>query len=73
MLFGLTFLTSILAVVQALPQVTDPIYCLKPGQVATARWQARGKTCTWSGIVGSNFGVNTVNGGQYVMNPLHRK
>ena len=60
-------ISSFLAAVQALPQLADPIYCLKPGQIATASWTAHGKTCTWTGTVGSNFGVNSVNGGEYVL------
>ena len=66
MLFNLILVSSIMAIVQAMPQFMDPILCLKPGQLATATWTARGKTCSWTGTVGSNFGVNTVNGGKYV-------
>lgn len=64
MLLNLILVFSILAIVQALPQFMDPIYCLAPGQIATAQWNARGKSCTWTGTVGSNFGVNNVNGGE---------
>jgi hypothetical protein len=43
------------------------ITCLKPGATATARWtNSAGKTCTWTGVVGSNFGTNSVNGGEWV-------
>ena len=43
------------------------ITCLTVGQTATATWKnAAGKTCKWTGIVGSNFGTNSVNGGEYV-------
>ena len=66
MLFNLILVSSIMAIVQAMPQFVDPISCLKPGQIATATWTARGKTCTWTGTVGSNFGANTANGGKYV-------
>ncbi|QRW00681.1 hypothetical protein RhiJN_28699 [Ceratobasidium sp. AG-Ba] len=45
------------------------IDCLKPGATATARWSnGAGKSCTWTGVVGSNFGTNAVNGGDYSCN-----
>jgi hypothetical protein len=35
------------------------ISCLQVGATATARWtNSAGKTCTYSGIVGSNYGPN---------------
>ncbi len=40
--------------------------CVNPGQLATATWQnALGQTCTWTGVVGSNFGPRG-NGNEYV-------
>lgn len=43
------------------------ITCLKVGSTATARWtNSAGQSCTWSGTVGSNFGTNSVNGGECV-------
>lgn len=46
--------------------VATAISCLNPGQNATATWKnALGQTCTWTGLVGANFGKNTVNGGEY--------
>ncbi|PQE26873.1 hydrolytic enzyme protein [Rutstroemia sp. NJR-2017a BVV2] len=40
------------------------VTCLKVGATATARWtNSAGKSCTWSGAVGGNFGSNSVNGG----------
>lgn len=45
------------------------ITCLKVGSTATARWvDGSGKSCTWTGVVGSNFGVNSINGGMYDCN-----
>ncbi|CAI6302473.1 unnamed protein product [Periconia digitata] len=45
------------------------ISCLKPGSTATATWtDAQGKTCRWTGTVGSNFGPNSGNGGEYSCN-----
>lgn len=64
MLSTFVLVSSILAAVQAMPQFMDPIYCLRPGQIATARWNADGKSCTWTGTVGSNFGFNNMNGGE---------
>ena len=39
--------------------------CLKVGKTATARWiDATGANCTYTGVVGSNFGKNPTNGGK---------
>jgi hypothetical protein len=44
------------------------VTCLKVGATATATWKnAAGKTCKWTGVVGSNFGTNSVTGGEYVL------
>lgn len=43
------------------------VTCLKVGSTATATWKnAAGKTCRWTGTVGSNFGTNSATGGEYV-------
>lgn len=43
------------------------VTCLKIGATATATWtDADGKTCTFSGVVGSNYGENAA-GGEYVI------
>lgn len=43
------------------------ITCLKVGATATASWtNSAGKSCKWTGVVGSNFGTNSVNDGEYV-------
>ncbi|KAJ4983351.1 hypothetical protein SVAN01_11136 [Stagonosporopsis vannaccii] len=45
------------------------VTCLKVGATATATWKnAAGKTCRWTGTVGSNFGTNSVTGGDYSCN-----
>ncbi|RYN23883.1 hypothetical protein AA0113_g2876 [Alternaria arborescens] len=45
------------------------ISCLKVGATATASWtNAAGQSCRWTGVVGSNFGANSVNGGEYSCN-----
>ncbi|KAH8645807.1 hypothetical protein BX600DRAFT_519377 [Xylariales sp. PMI_506] len=54
--------------VQAFPNPASmakrSVTCLKVGQTATAKWTTdAGKTCTWTGVVGTNFGTNTVNDG----------
>jgi len=42
------------------------ITCLKVGVTARATWEnSAGKTCTWSGAVGSNFGPNPSGSGEY--------
>ncbi|OAL49016.1 hypothetical protein IQ07DRAFT_654515 [Pyrenochaeta sp. DS3sAY3a] len=39
------------------------VSCLTPGATATATWtNSAGLTCRWTGVVGSNFGTNSVNG-----------
>lgn len=41
------------------------VTCVKVGATAKATWtNSAGKTCTWTGTVGSNFGTNTVNAGE---------
>ena len=43
------------------------ITCVKAGVTATARWiNAEQQSCMWTGTVGSNFGIDGVNGGKYV-------
>lgn len=50
------------------PSTLASITCFKPGTFATAQWtNSLGKRCEWKGTVGSNFGVNVVNGGVYVV------
>lgn len=44
MLFNVVLMSSIMATVQAMPQFMDPISCLRPGQIAIARWNARGQS-----------------------------
>ena len=45
------------------------ITCLEIGQTATASWtNANKEFCTWTGLVGSNFGINPVNKGNYGCN-----
>ncbi|USP78104.1 hypothetical protein yc1106_05378 [Curvularia clavata] len=64
-------LTALLAIgVSASPVVEKrSISCLKVGATATAVWtNAAGKTCRWTGTVGSNFGTNSANGGDYSCN-----
>ena len=57
-------LTVTLAVL-ALSPTSASITCRKVGETATAKWtNAADKNCTWTGIVGSNFGIDPVNGGK---------
>lgn len=70
------YLTSLLAlatVAMALPsspasplhKVKRSVTCLTVGATATATWtNSAGETCTFSGVVGSNYGENAV-GGEY--------
>lgn len=51
---------------QASPLSRRSVTCLKVGATATATWtNAEGQTCTFSGVVGSNYGENA-SGGEYV-------
>lgn len=39
------------------------VACLKVGATATAKWtDSAGQTCTWTGTVGSNFGMTSSGG-----------
>lgn len=76
--FHLTISISILisAAAAAVPPLPSPpksgISCLAVGSTATAYWtNAAGQSCTWTGVVGSNFGKNPVNGGEYVIASHH--
>lgn len=54
---------GLLSCLLAASSVMADITCLSPGQLATARFvNAAGQTCTWTGTVGVNFGVNPING-----------
>ncbi|KAK1968812.1 hypothetical protein LY78DRAFT_402951 [Colletotrichum sublineola] len=59
---------AVLAVPSALPLELDKrsITCLKVGQMAAATWKnSAGKTCTFRGVVGSNFGADAEGKGDY--------
>lgn len=77
----MTFLRFVLALaplmtgISALPSSQSPasplltprsVTCLTVGTTATATWtNSAGQTCTYSAVVGGNFGENSV-GGEYV-------
>jgi hypothetical protein len=43
------------------------ITCLRVGTTATATWiNSAGRTCTFTGIVGSNYGASSSGSGEYV-------
>jgi hypothetical protein len=45
------------------------VSCLQVGASATARWtNSAGKQCTYTGIVGSNYGANPSGSGDYSCN-----
>ena len=47
------------------PFAIASITCLKVNATATARWtNAAGQNCSWTGKVGSNFGIDAVNEGE---------
>lgn len=69
----LVLLTIVLTILSLSP-ASASITCLKVGATATARWtNAADENCTWTGKVGSNFGIDPANGGKYVQNSLKRK
>jgi hypothetical protein len=66
------YLTAVLAIgVSASPLLEKrAISCLRVGATATASWtNAAGQSCRWTGIVGSSFGANSANGGEYAVYP----
>ncbi|CCF44160.1 hypothetical protein CH063_03261 [Colletotrichum higginsianum] len=45
------------------------ITCLRVGSTATASWtNSAGQTCTFTGVVGSNYGANLAGSGDYSCN-----
>lgn len=49
----------------AVAPASASLTCLTVGTVATASWTNKAaQACTWTGTVGSNFGVNAVNNGE---------
>ena len=59
---------NIALAVVAVSSASASITCLKIGTTATARWtNAAHENCTWTGIVGSNFGIDPVTEGKYVL------
>lgn len=54
---------ALLSCLFAAAYVSADVTCLNPGQTATARFvNGAGETCTWTGTVGVNFGINPKNG-----------
>lgn len=46
------------------------VTCLTVGSTATATWtNSAGQTCSFTGVVGSNYGTNSA-GGEYVQAPF---
>ncbi|KAK1982362.1 hypothetical protein LZ30DRAFT_749388 [Colletotrichum cereale] len=53
----------------SLELVKRTIDCLKVGETATAQWKnSAGQTCTFTGVVGSNYGANDAGNGDYSCN-----
>ncbi|KAK1580087.1 uncharacterized protein LY79DRAFT_562813 [Colletotrichum navitas] len=60
-----------LAAPSALPLELEKrgIKCLEVGATATAKWtNSAGQTCTFEGVVGSNYGANGAGSGDYSCN-----
>ena len=57
-------LTIALAAMAATP-ISASVTCVKVSSTATAQWTNKaGEVCTWTGTVGSNFGMIEVNNGE---------
>lgn len=53
------------ALLSTLACVEASITCLKVGATATASWtNSEGQTCTFKGIIGSNYGSNSAGSGE---------
>ncbi|CAG5177894.1 uncharacterized protein ALTATR162_LOCUS8431 [Alternaria atra] len=64
-------LTALLAILVSASPALDKraISCVRVGATATASWtNAAGQSCRWTGVVGSNFGANSENNGEYSCN-----
>ncbi|GAB7327931.1 hypothetical protein MBLNU13_g11704t1 [Cladosporium sp. NU13] len=73
MLFSTALFFAFAGIVTAspTPEVLEKraVSCLAVGATATAKWTNNaGKTCTWTGTVGSNFGPNPSGSGDYSCN-----
>ena len=61
----MTIVFNLALVAFALSPASASVTCLKIGTTATATWtNAADKNCTWTGILGSNFGIDPVNQGK---------
>ncbi|KAJ3546154.1 hypothetical protein NM208_g2144 [Fusarium decemcellulare] len=69
MIRAVTFLL-LASVAVASPSVSKrAITCIKVGQTATATWtNSAGQSCTFTGVVGSNYGANSAGSGDYSCN-----
>ncbi|KAK1831518.1 hypothetical protein QBC39DRAFT_434038 [Podospora conica] len=53
--------TLVFAIIPLLRVCSGAVTCLPVGRTATATWKTdTGVTCTWTGVVGSNFGFNAI-------------
>lgn len=69
MLFSTALFLALAGVITAspTPEILEKraVSCLTVGATATAQWtNSAGKTCTWTGTVGSNFGPNPSGSGE---------
>lgn len=67
---SLALLSLVAASVLAAPSLEGAldkraIACLRVGATATARWtNSAGQSCTFTGVVGSNYGANSAGSGE---------
>ena len=62
------YLSALSVALLAIRPAVASVTCEKIGAIATASWtNAATQSCTWVGVVGSNFGTNKVNGGECVV------
>lgn len=66
MLFSVLSLAAIVLAIPGSPPSNlerRSVTCVKIGASATATWtNAAGQTCTYTGVVGSNYGTNAADG-----------
>lgn len=62
---------KLLILATLLPLSLGSITCLDVGTTATATWtNSKNQTCSYTGLVGSNYGANTAGDGEYVFFPF---
>lgn len=65
----LSLVLTVVLNLNLIPLSQASVTCLAVGSTATATWtDSAGLSCSWTGVVGSNFGSNEVEGSDYSCN-----